>query len=227
MCLVGIKPKGVEMNNTVIELIAGTASRYRCGIGFAYKRANENIVHFKKKVVYSALELGEDIAELNLGTDDEIIWHGRAATHGDISDSNAHPYILGEFAFGKREDKLTTEGSVSLNNELNHKGVFMHNGIFNTRSINVNLSDTYNYGITILNDDKVIELIKNDPEKYGINYRKFGWAKLAFLFPDVGIRYTTNDSEWVTDKESKCIFSNSGYGKSKYTDVGGKLSLQY
>ena len=218
MCLVGIKPSGTEVTDKILDVIASTTMRYRCGVGFAYKRENKNVINFKKKVDYSYKELYADLQKLELQAEDEIIWHGRAATHGDISDSNAHPYILGEVSFDK--NKLTTEGSVR------NTGVFAHNGIFNIRSNhNPHLSDTYNYGIEILTKPEVIELIKEDPELYGKMYAKYGWAKLAFLFPDVGIRYTTNDSDWIIDKELGCIFSNSGYGNSRYYDIGGKTVL--
>jgi predicted glutamine amidotransferase len=223
MCIVGIKPKGIEMNKNIIDVIASTTRSYRCGVGFAYKRSNEQAVHFKKKVNYSYDELYKDIEALNLQANDEIIWHGRAATHGGTTDSNAHPYILGE---SSKNDLLTTEGTVTADNK-NYQGVFMHNGIFNIRSThNPRLSDTYNYGREILSNLEVIDLIKKDPELYGKMYAKYGWAKLAFLFPDVGVRYTTDNSEWIHDRNLGCIFSNGGYGASKYYDIGGKTVLK-
>lgn len=221
MCLVGIKLKNTKMSVDVIELIANTAQRYKSGFGYAFKRENESVVHFNKKVKFSANDVFEEISNLNLQDGDEIIWHGRAATHGEVTDSNAHPYIIGEKA--GYDNKLTTKGMVELNNDKNHKGVFVHNGIFHGyKTTNSYLSDTYNYGVDILNNDEIINLIKSDPNEYGRSYSKYGWARLAFLFPDVGIRYTSDSGNWVLDKETNLLFSNGGYGVSKYYDIGGK-----
>lgn len=222
MCLVGIKLSGVKMNEKVLHLIANTATRYKSGIGYAYKRNGESVVHFNKKVDFSSINLYEEIKALNLEDDDEIIWHGRAATHGEVTDSNAHPYIIGEIA--NSNDELTTCGNVEFNNPEGYHGVFMHNGIFRLyKTTNDNLSDTYNYGLDILNDEEVISLIKQNPQEYGKKYSRHGWARLAFLFPDVGVRYTSDGGDWVLDKETGLLFSNAGYGISKYYDIGGKI----
>ena len=221
MCLVGIKLSGVQMNNQVIDLIANTAYRYRSGFGYAFIREHESVDNIVSSKATFLEEVFQEIFDLNLQDGDEIIWHGRAATHGEVTDSNAHPYIIGEVA--DSYNKLTINGSVEFNNEQGYQGVFMHNGIFHGyKTTNSYLSDTYNYGVHILNNESVINLIKTDPERYGKEYSRYGWARLAFLFPDVGIRYTSDGGDWVLDEETGLLFSNGGYGVSKYFDIGGK-----
>jgi predicted glutamine amidotransferase len=220
MCLVGIKLSGVKINSEVIDLVADTAKRYRSGFGYAFKREGESVVHFNKKVNFKPNEVIDELVALNLQDEDELIWHGRAATHGDVTDSNAHPYIIGEVS--DENNRLTTKGSVAINDSKFH-GIFMHNGIFrHYETENPYLSDTYNFGITVLNDKEVIDLIKNDPITYSRKYSEYGWARLAFLFPDVGIRYTSDSGDWIEDEDTGLLFSNSGYGVSKLYDIGGK-----
>jgi hypothetical protein len=223
MCLVGIKPKDKPYDEErLMHFIETTIDNNRSGFGFALKRHNSNSV-IMKKGIWTKEKALEIIKELKIQDKDEFIWHGRVSTHGVRSESNAHPYIIGELS--DQKGGLTIDIEFDDKHET-FKGVFMHNGVFNkhTNWHDKDLSDTYNYGAKVFANELIIDSIKQDSETFEIAWRdkRPGWAKVAFLFPDVGIRLICDTPNgWVTDAETGYIFSHSGYKTRGWVDKGG------
>lgn len=207
MCLVSVKPKGIELNELFFNGVASGVESNGDGSGFAFKKAGESKIYISKGYL-SADEIINAIKSHNLQKDDELIVHSRIGTSGGRNKVNMHPFVVSE----KMDDILTTEGYVEY-------PVLAHNGIFSKFSdYHSEYSDTFHFTRRFMSIPEVQSLLKRDQVTFESIYDHFlGSNKVSILFPDCGL---INIGKFVEDQGF--LFSNGGYkyGRS-YRNVGG------
>jgi predicted glutamine amidotransferase len=134
MCIVILKPKGVKITDELFRAFVRSGNSNSDGIGVSIKRKGAKGLSICKGL-YKAEPFIKALKEIELYDDDEILFHARIRTHGDISNENCHPYIV-----------TTDEGVRDLLNEDNvHYPVLAHNGFFSEFHDGSKHSDTYCY----------------------------------------------------------------------------------
>lgn len=223
MCLLILKPAGVPVNEPFLESCLEVLCRsYRSGWGYAIKQHD----HIKKEATLimnkgffenNPKTFIDSLIGFNLSDDDEILVHGRAATNGETSESNAHPYVHNEV----RNDK----GLLTIFGYDLKKPVTAHNGIFSRDAytmVDRSLSDTYNFIQSVI--DKDMDGYKEDPVAFFKHYANGEWAKVGTLFPEYAQPMVHSDISGFT-KDKGYLFSNGGYKNPNYVDVGGVATI--
>jgi hypothetical protein len=223
MCLLILKPAGVPVNEPFLESCLEVLCRsYKSGWGYAVKQYD----HDKKEATLimnkgffdrSPKVFIDSLIGWNLSDNDEILIHGRAATNGETSESNAHPYV--------HDEVRGANGLLTIFSHDLKKPVTAHNGIFGRDTytmVDRTLSDTYNFIQSVIDQD--MEGYKEDPVAFFKHYANGEWAKVGTLFPEYDQLMVHSDiSGFIKDKGY--LFSNGGYKNPNYVDVGGVATI--
>lgn len=217
MCLLIVKQSGAEYGK-LSQAIRNGAYSNRDGFGFALKRQFKTEIQVRKDFT-SAEDMITELEAQKIGKFDELMVHLRAATHGEASTGNAHPYAISRSsAFFLRDNFVT------------HMPVIGHNGIIHGYGTD-KISDTYDYALKILADPSVMTTLMTNPEEVfkDANITKdLGWSRFCFMFPH-------RDMFWYGDRYiyEGILYSNTGFcgngidkDKSVYIPKGTTQSLK-
>ena len=221
MCLLMMKPSGVGYDHKfMLSAIESGIVTNRDGIGGAVRKSSSNILRMNKgHFNHSKEDFYKWLKNQDIQPEDEVLVHLRWGTNGSKTIYNQHPYILGE------KSTLNNFGVVSeltVDDDDVQTGVFAHNGIFSGNeyeAFDMNLSDTYNWGLSYFRTDKQIQALKNAPHALISTNSTLSSSlqgeKVCFMFPDRDMIILGN---FIDDQGY--LFSNSGY-KSYIEDRGG------
>ena len=205
MCIIAIKPRGIEMPDETIRhnMWDGNSD------GAGYMVADGNRVTIEKgfmklKDIEKALE-----AEGNL-TDKTVVLHYRITTHGGTKAENCHPFpISGNVSILKKPRTVTDVGMA-------------HNGIIDIRARS-GISDTMEYDLSQLSHMKKID---------SDFWRKQEWLDLIEDAIDSKMVFLGKDGNFTVIgdfiEDNGCLYSNTSYKgytyKGKYSKLGGSYS---
>jgi predicted glutamine amidotransferase len=198
MCLIVVKPAGIDLPQD--EYLREGAKRNSDGLGLAYLKNGENIVHIKKD-----FHLAQDLIDFihtNITKDDNLIVHFRQATHGLKDEGNRHP-----FPICRNKDLLRKT-------EVDSKYIMAHNGVLSqySRLDETELSDSQRFILEILSETAV----KENLDKPGIK------ALISdFLNGDRLAILNNKGRIWMFGtfaEEAGCHYSSSGYKPYVYKE---------
>lgn len=176
MCLITCAPKGtLKTVDALKSFIKRGVESNRDGSGLMWKINGNKTVNFQKGYRKEE-DILKKIESLNLGINDELIFHSRIGTSGLMNDENMHPFIV-------TDDKtilLKTSGRVSL-------PVMAHNGYFMDYSFtNSNYSDTFHFVLEFAGIPEIRALLIRDSKLFEELFKDshIKRTKLAFLFPE-------------------------------------------
>jgi predicted glutamine amidotransferase len=162
-----MKPSGVAYDHKfMLSAIESGIVTNRDGIGGAVRKSSSNILRMNKGYYNNSKEaFYKWLKNQDIQPEDEVLVHLRWGTNGSKTIYNQHPYILGE------KSTLNNFGVVSeltVDDDDVQTGVFAHNGIFSGNeyeAFDMNLSDTYNWGLSYFRTDKQIQALINSLRK--------------------------------------------------------------
>lgn len=192
MCMIIAKEKGVEIPEKMNDYIDYSYSSNNDGMGIALWKKDSNFVLIKKD--FKKLKKLKRFVKNNVDKEDALIIHLRAASAGNKSFTNRHPFSL--------ELKKINELECKTSMAVAHNGTFI-----NLKEANSKFSDTYVFVRDILSDP----IIKNNLERTSIALllEKFiGRSRLVILNSKGEFSYY---GDW--EEEDGLKFSNSGYKK--------------
>jgi len=193
LCLIIAKPKGVEINNFLLEAIRRGSLLNNDGTGFAFKKNKSKEIVIDKGY-WNMHILENKLKSLKLDKDDELIVHCRMSTHGEVIGLNTQPFSVNKSTI----DKLNSSGEFPA---------ICHNGIMGDYYLeNEKGSDTYQFVDKYLLTDFVKDTFIKDPKKILKTNRFSKDQKFAILSPD---------KDLITfgcfQEDNGVFFSNSSY----------------
>lgn len=215
MCVIMIKKKGVSMPmNETIKSMWDTNSD---GAGFMFALDNKVFIQkgFMKLTELTKAILLLEKGLLKKGTnikDVPLVMHFRITTHGGTSAANTHPFAI------TNNEKLLVEKEVTTDLGL------AHNGIINSVTSALNLSDTMVYITDVLSPLKML-----NADFYKTTFGKelmentIGFSKFAFLDKEGAIELVGEFKNGTKAETKDLLFSNllheypaTTYYKSNY-----------
>ena len=185
MCIIAVKPGGVEIDEQARKWLENCAGANRDGGGLMWSDGDK--VHWYKGFMgqdafEKTLELGE-----SLPIDYPIAFHYRIATHGGISRATTHPFSILQ----------GDEGLVKLNGESDV--ALVHNGIISSMPLDPTYSDTQML-VRQIND-----IPDTEPNQVADIVNVVGGGSYCVMTKDrvTLIGYFTEEDDW--------FFSNSTY----------------
>lgn len=203
MCIIALKPKGVEFTHDFAAAIIN-ASRYnKDGIGFVLKRFPSNNSFYIKKGLFNPVDVVDELIKHKIRPEDELMVHMRIRTAGDVCDTNCHPFIIS----GSDTKDL-------CNGVVKNAVALSHNGMFNKYyKYGDSRSDTYNFCQYIAEFASRIgilyEIAHNSKSFLEFQRETISYNKLALISADDNIEMITIGS-FIEDFNG-CLFSNSMY----------------
>lgn len=195
MCLIIIKPKGVEFTPLIYKSIQYSIKGNSDGMGFAYRGAGENKLLIKKGLfeLYDAVLA---IQKLDIQKEDEFVFHLRMGTSGCVSKANCHPFIISKNNHEKLNDTFT--GGIIEEPVLFHNGV-----LWKYVKRKSKFSDTYHFV------RKEASVLLDIPNKDSIEETEdlSRGSRLVIMYPNKNMELIGN----FVEDESGLIFSNSNY----------------
>lgn len=205
MCLILIKPKGVEMSSKFYGFMSEAFSFNRDGCGFAIKKDGQDKLLMNKNNI-DVVNFGIMIRETEPNINDELVIHLRKSTHGKINRVNCHP-----FAMDKPQLTLV-KGIVDV-------PLVFHNGIIHSHGTS-QYSDTFTFVQTELIPKGIEKIKKNPPECLGYN------NKFAIMKPGRDNRVELI-GDFYKHKITGFIFSTTSYNNSVTTLDTEKVGFEY
>jgi predicted glutamine amidotransferase len=199
MCIIIAKRAGVNLDLQELKDAAKTASLHNChGTGFAVKRENSENIILSKGYKYYEVAL-ETLEKMKIQKGDELMFHMRYATAGEVDVENCHPYVVAD----NLKDILVDEAVITNNAVVSHNGTFDY--YTDKKS---NYSDTVHYVKEYLSEEGVLESMRNiEYASYYQMYRLMGNNKLCIIHPDVNLDMDTF-GYWNMRKKESLIYSN-------------------
>lgn len=230
MCLIAIKPRGVKVTDAWYKSLENGFAGNSDGAGFTIKQyTGLNKVygydlHKGTKEDNFTLDYMMNLLQdtYKLGEEDEVMCHFRIRTQGSISQENCHPFIMDERAIDE------------VDGFENKYPALAHNGGFFIKACYAKMSDTYTFVKDFAkNPHNMDYLFKYGPEFFNNNYVQLdnigtinlehigiSYNKIAIMFPEQDKNIMTI-GDFVTDEDTKCMYSHSGYKSSFHRDYGG------
>lgn len=205
MCIIFVKPAGVDvpdhLHDTINKMIRGN----RDGNGFGIRR--DKAIRFDRGL-YSSIEIMKRIEDIGLKSSDDFIFHARIRTQGSVSLKNCHPFPL---VLQNWKNNM----NISRVNEWSQVPLLAHNGGFRNfnadRKEDVDASDTYLFARDFIS---FFDLMSN-PEGHAtiLSYLKIysTWSKVALLHPRTGIHMF---GDFIKGAMDECYYSHSGYASA-------------
>ena len=214
MCIVIWKPKGVKITEELYNAFVKSGENNSDGIGVAIKREGSKGLSVCKGL-YKPESFVDALKNIKLYDDDEILFHARIRTHGDISNENCHPYIVSS-------DENIRD---LLNEDAIRYPVLAHNGFLAEFHDGSKHSDTYCYVQSYATIPEFMSLMERagNVEKPDEKLQKMilsGWSKICVMFPEEE-RKTILLGNFQQDLGG-CYFSNSTYRDYGYKRKGKK-----
>lgn len=195
MCLIIVKPFGVNMLPEIFDVIKGASTTNRDGFGFASKTLTSNHIYIDKGYM-DVDKIIDRLKLLKYNEDDELVIHLRARTDGKISPQNCHPFVVSD-----NENILNTlEGMTKL-------PVLAHNGMINIKTIG-DYSDTWTWVKTVFSNPNINKAFLDSGKDYDarVVQKWFPHGKLAILSPESEVQLI---GSW--QEKNGVYYSNSGY----------------
>lgn len=190
MCIICVKPAGVDMPTT--NILRNCWDGNTDGAGIAYWKENDREVTIDKGFM-KIKQLNDKIYSLNIQVNDLAVIHFRYATHGLVDRGNCHPFPL-----SNRIDELRASYGVFPH-------AIAHNGVFGDMACHQTLSDTQKFIRGILSND----LISNHLDNKAVRILLAGYcgssSKLAILRPSKLLLI----GDFIED--NGLLYSNHGY----------------
>jgi len=199
MCIIIAKKAGIELDLQELKDATKTASLHNChGTGFAVKRENSANIILSKGYKYYELAL-EALEKMNIQKGDEIMFHMRYATAGEIGIENCHPYVVAD----NFKDILIDEAVITNNAVMSHNGTFDYYAVKDSK-----YSDTVHYIKDYLSEENVLASMRNiEYASYYQMYRLMGNNKICVMHPDINLDMDTF-GYWNMRKKESLIYSN-------------------
>ncbi|MBW2599685.1 MAG: hypothetical protein JRC60_06335 [Deltaproteobacteria bacterium] len=143
MCLITIKPRGIELPTR--ESLFSSFTNNPHGSGFVVSKNGRQHLHkgfFKFDEYYDAI-----LDEVNI--EDNCIMHSRIATSGLVDEENCHPFLLTKNP--SRMKLVTVDTDTPC---MAHNGILFGYG-------NKKISDTYEFIMEIMSDNVIKDNLKN------------------------------------------------------------------
>lgn len=210
MCLlIGIKAGVEKSTDFLFEAIRKASITNKDGMGFAYKKANQNKVWIQKGF-HDVDKFIETLQKKNLKLNDELIVHLRIGNKGAKTDEMNHPFVISD----EEQTILKSSKYVDL-------PVVAHNGTFYDFSLTSSkFSDTYFFIQDFLAVPEILDLLKRDKVAFIKAFSSIlRTNKLAFIFPDKTPLITLGSFM----EDQGYLFSNESY-RLKIYNVGGNES---
>lgn len=212
MCLIAIKPKGVEAYDELfIEGLLLSSKNNSDGIGFAYKKDGEGGVHYEKGFA-NIVPFIDKLRALELKKGDELIVHLRRASTGRKDASSCHPFVLSNI-----DRDVDSCGPCKTYNT-----VLFHNGHLSSFiDTSGEFSDTYMFSKLFMRNKDVLDLLYKDKELF---LQCFSLLirpernRMAFL-SHVRERNLVTIGSFIEDKGY--LFSNLSYKDGNIINAGG------
>lgn len=208
MCTIIVKERGVNVTPLLYQAIKNISKDNKNGMGFAYKRANQNGIFVQKGFTNPAL-VSAKIMRLGLKRDDELIVHARLATAGEKTPGLTQPFPV----IDSQSVILSTDSYVPKNPVMAHNGT-----MFNFVEMGSKYSDTYHFIKQWLADETYLMKFREDPNFFLYKYKALiGHQKFAFIHPEMNRELTL----WGDFKKDwgGLKFSNNRY-KGQFLTVG-------
>lgn len=175
MCLIIHIKKGVDKNSKFIEEAIRKAEEFnKDGMGYILKREDNSL--FINKGFFDVDNFIESINEENVGLNDELTIHLRIGNKGETSPNMCHPFVISS---DNQEIDEFLKGQTD-------KPVLMHNGTMYRYSVaNSKKSDTYFFTRDVMNNDAVLNFVKQDSKMFDkLMQPHLSSSRLILVFPD-------------------------------------------
>lgn len=193
MCVICVKPKGVEMPPW--EAIENCFDSNPNGAGFALIR--DGMVEVKKGFfVYE--DYKQAIQEAGVSKEEPFLMHMRIATHGGFGHECTHPF------------PITHSWNDMHKKEYRASSVFAHNGVFSNMegtSKEGRISDTMVF-VRMLAETGLHVKAKDNDYWRNVLYRTIGVTNKVAIMYKTG-EVLVNGGSW--EEKYECMFSNNSY----------------
>jgi len=191
MCIIVFKPKGIKLPDE--SILRRCYQNNSDGVGIAIQK--DNAITIKKFLKWKTFNKYQ---KRNARKEDNVIYHFRIATHGQINLENTHPFIITRNQKEIDSDFITTE-----------KTILAHNGIIsNLTDVLKKNSDTKLLALLLADEDiKPILFTKGikalitsiiDTDRLIIMDNKGNNFMLGEFNQDKGIYYSNLTWKWTT-----------------------------
>lgn len=190
MCIICVKPQGVEMPS--LDIIKECWNGNSDGAGIAYwKTGTPNVIIDKGFMKLKALTSKLD--EISLKRDDLAILHFRFATHGLVDRGNCHPFPLSTRIEALRAIYGRFPSAIA------------HNGVFGNMACHNVMSDTMKFIRGIIGNPLIANNLDNSSIRTLISEYCGTSSKLAILRPGKMLLI----GDFI--KDEGLLYSNNGY----------------
>jgi len=191
MCIIVFKPKGIELPDE--NILRRCYQNNNDGVGIAIQR--DNIITIKKSLKWKTFNKYQ---KRNARKEDNIIYHFRIATHGQINLQNTHPFIITRKGKEIDSDFITTEKPILAHNGIisNLTDVLKENS--DTKLLTLLLADKNVKPILFTEGIKALITSIIDDDRLIIMDRKGNNFMLGEFNQDKGIYYSNLTWKWRT-----------------------------
>lgn len=221
MCIILFKPKGIELPEE--EILRKCYINNPDGAGIAIQRDNKIII--KKSMKWRKFN---KFQKHNTNIEDNIVYHFRIATHGQVTTENVHPFII-------------TRDKQELNNSYTttKKSILAHNGIISLLADKKETKSDSKLLALLLADqdvnkilfskgikDLIRVMIEND--RLIIMDNKGNHYLLGDFNQDKGIFYSNHSWKWqiVSYYNNKWDYEDDYYNQDYMTPYGAVKTIK-
>lgn len=197
MCVIILKRRGIEKPSK--DILKKCWDRNPHGGGILIHRPKMKNVEIHKGYM-SFNDYCSRIDSLNIGIDDDVVYHLRITTSGGTCPENCHPFPVSGNIVKLKKRFIRT------------KRAFVHNGVFGPGDEKLKLSDTQLFVKNELNRKEIQDHFDDEGVR---TFLKTKAALNRFVVIDAEKDIFDTYGDWYTDSKTRLVFSNTYWKDSE------------